>query len=285
MELTVLGGSGLWPRAGQACSGYLLTHDDVRLLIDPGHGVMVELLRYCDAADVDAVLISQGSPDHCSDLGPLLRARVLGSGTNPPPSLPIVAPDNSVDALLALDPAIPVDAAELIRPIAAKINFGPFAVQAAALRSDRTRFGFRITDPSNAVFVYAGEAADNAARLQLARDAGLLLVEATYPEGVPVRRNGDRGTQSPEHSDAQQIGNLALEADVDHCVITNLHPTADPIQALSLVRRTGFDAVEYARPGLVREVQPRPAATGLPRRAAPKVITMTSTAPRRAASQ
>lgn len=281
VELTVLGGSGLWPRAGQACSGYLLTHDDVRLLIDPGHGVMVELLRYCDAADVDAVLISQRSLDHCADLGPLLRARVLGSETTPgppSPSLPVVAPENSVDALLALDPVIPADAAELIRPIAAKINFGPLTVQAAALRSDRSHYGFRITDPSGAVFVYAGEAADNPARLRLARDAGLLLIEATYPDAVP-------GPQVADHSDAHQIGELALEADVDHCVITHLHPAADPIQALGLVRRTGFDAVEYARPGLIREIQLRPEATGLPRRAAPKVITMTSTAPRRAASQ
>ncbi|SDS16603.1 MBL fold metallo-hydrolase [Microlunatus soli] len=276
MELTVLGGSGLWPRAGQACSGYLLTHDDIRLLIDPGHGVLVELLRHCNATDIDAVLISQGRPDHCADLGALLRARVLGDDA--PSALPVVAPENSLDALLALDPAVPSDAVDQIRPPGSKINFGPFAVEAVALSADRSRFGFRITDPAGAVFVYAGESADDAARVRLAHEAGLLVVEATYPDAIPA-------SQARDHSDARQIGDLALEADVDHCVITHLHPTADPILALSLIRRTGFDAVEYALPGLVREVLPRPAATGLPRRAAPKVITMTASAPRRAASQ
>ena len=39
MRLTVLGGCGAWPAAGQACSGYLVEHDGFRLLIDPGYTV------------------------------------------------------------------------------------------------------------------------------------------------------------------------------------------------------------------------------------------------------
>lgn len=34
MLLTVLGGCGAWPGAGQACSGYLVEHDGFRLLVD-----------------------------------------------------------------------------------------------------------------------------------------------------------------------------------------------------------------------------------------------------------
>src|SRR5215212_7575113 len=36
-RLTVVGGCGAWPAAGQACSGYLVEHDGFRLLIDPGY--------------------------------------------------------------------------------------------------------------------------------------------------------------------------------------------------------------------------------------------------------
>jgi len=32
MRLTVLGGCGAWPGAGQACSGYLVEHDGHRVL-------------------------------------------------------------------------------------------------------------------------------------------------------------------------------------------------------------------------------------------------------------
>jgi ribonuclease BN (tRNA processing enzyme) len=77
MRLTVLGGCGAWPAAGLACSGYLVEHDGFRLLIDPGYATLPRLLAVVDAAEVDAVLVSHGHPDHCADLNPLLRARAL----------------------------------------------------------------------------------------------------------------------------------------------------------------------------------------------------------------
>ncbi len=68
MRLTVLGGCGTWPAAGTACSGYLVEQDGFRVLIDPGYAVLPRLLAVCDAADVDAVLVSHGHPDHCADV-------------------------------------------------------------------------------------------------------------------------------------------------------------------------------------------------------------------------
>ena len=68
MRLTVLGGCGAWPAAGQACSGYLLEQDGFRLLVDPGYAIVPRLLELIDAAEVDAVLVSHGHPDHRADL-------------------------------------------------------------------------------------------------------------------------------------------------------------------------------------------------------------------------
>ena len=101
MRLTVLGSCGAYPEAGQACSGYLVEHDGFRLLVDLGYAVVPELLRHLTAAGVDAVFISHGHPDHCADLNPLLRARVLGGEALPP--LPVYAPPGALDAVLALD--------------------------------------------------------------------------------------------------------------------------------------------------------------------------------------
>ena len=84
MRLTVIGGCGAWPAAGQACSGYLVEHDGFRLLIDPGYAIVPRLLERIDATDVDAVLVSHGHPDHCAGLHPLLRARVLREEPAPP---------------------------------------------------------------------------------------------------------------------------------------------------------------------------------------------------------
>ena len=85
VRVTVYGGSGAWPAAGQACSGYLVELDGFRLLMDPGYAVTPLL----DPLAVDAVFVSHGHPDHCADLNPLLRGRVLAD--SPPVPLPVYA--------------------------------------------------------------------------------------------------------------------------------------------------------------------------------------------------
>jgi ribonuclease BN (tRNA processing enzyme) len=81
MRISVLGGCGAWPAAGEACSGYLVEHDGFALLVDPGYATLPRLLGQLRADDVDAVLVSHGHPDHCADLHPLLRARAYGDGS------------------------------------------------------------------------------------------------------------------------------------------------------------------------------------------------------------
>ncbi|MGO9080289.1 MAG: MBL fold metallo-hydrolase [Streptosporangiaceae bacterium] len=62
MKITVLGGCGAWPAAGQACSGYLVEHEGFRLVLDPGYAILPQLLKDTAAEQVDAVLISHGHP-------------------------------------------------------------------------------------------------------------------------------------------------------------------------------------------------------------------------------
>jgi hypothetical protein len=52
MRLTVVGGCGAWPAAGQACSGYLVEQDGFRLLIDPGYAIVPRLPERIDATEV-----------------------------------------------------------------------------------------------------------------------------------------------------------------------------------------------------------------------------------------
>ena len=57
MELTVLGYWSPYPRAGEACSGYLVRSEDTRVLVDCGHAVSI-LQKYQDFRELDAVIIS-----------------------------------------------------------------------------------------------------------------------------------------------------------------------------------------------------------------------------------
>ncbi|MCG8541098.1 MAG: MBL fold metallo-hydrolase, partial [Clostridia bacterium] len=65
MKITILGNSGPYPRAGGACSGYLLEEDDIKILIDCGNGVLSRLLGMIESLeDIDAIILSHLHSDH-----------------------------------------------------------------------------------------------------------------------------------------------------------------------------------------------------------------------------
>jgi ribonuclease BN (tRNA processing enzyme) len=68
IELTVLGTSGSYPGPGAACSGYLVQGGGANVVIDLGPGSLANLQQHLDPADVDAVVLTHGHPDHWTDL-------------------------------------------------------------------------------------------------------------------------------------------------------------------------------------------------------------------------
>ena len=78
MKLTVVGCSPAWPNAGGAHSGYLVSSNGRRLLLDCGPGVLARLRELEAWPTVDAIVISHLHLDHCGDLVPWLWGHVLG---------------------------------------------------------------------------------------------------------------------------------------------------------------------------------------------------------------
>ena len=68
MRVTVLGSSASYAGPGQACSGYLVEHADVRVLMDCGNGVVANLAAVADPTTLDAVFITHEHPDHFLDI-------------------------------------------------------------------------------------------------------------------------------------------------------------------------------------------------------------------------
>jgi hypothetical protein len=56
--------------AGQACSGYLVEHDGLRMLVDVGYAVVPRLLERVTAGQVDTVLISHGPWEPAAQAAP-----------------------------------------------------------------------------------------------------------------------------------------------------------------------------------------------------------------------
>lgn len=225
VRLTVIGSCGAWPDAGQACSGFLVEHDGFRLLVDLGYSVVPRLLRRISAEQVDAVFISHGHPDHCADLNPLLRARALTD--DPAPPLPVYTVPGALNAVLALDRPGMLDAAYTLHEFCASDQFaiGPFHAETRLLPHSLPNAGLRLMADGR-VIAYTGDTGPSPEIVALARDADLLLAEATYADEVPQ-------DSRPYLSSARQAGQHAADADARHLLLTHLQPGTDPIAALA----------------------------------------------------
>jgi ribonuclease BN (tRNA processing enzyme) len=245
MRLTVIGGCGAYPGNGEPCSGYLVEEGGFSLLIDPGYGVATALSRP-DAPRFDVVLVSHGHPDHCADLNPLLRARVLAAGD--PGPLPVYALPGALDAVLALDRPEWLEGAIALHEFGAgdELSIGPFGVRTVLLPHPRPNAGIRIT-ASGRSLVYTGDCGPSDELVRLAEDADLLLAEATFAAEVPEEIRGAL-------SSALDAGRQAAEAGVRRLVLTHLQPGTDAETARRAAREHFGGPLEVARPGLVLEV-------------------------------
>ena len=244
MKITVLGGCGAWPTAGQACSGYLVEHDGFRLVLDPGYATLPQLLRHAAAEQVDAVLISHGHPDHCADLNPLLRARALGEAS--PRALPVHTLPGAADAVLALDNPRMLADAYVLREFTAGHRFevGPFRVDTWALPHFVPNAGLRLT-AGGRVLAYTGDTGPSPDIAVMAREADVLLAEATFPDRVPSARD------APFLSTAGQAGQHAAGAGAGRLVLTHLWPGTDPAAARTAARRAYPADLDVAGPGMI----------------------------------
>ena len=168
------------------------------LFVDQGYATFSALLEHATAAAIDAVYVTHGHPDHCVDLNPLLRARVLIEEGLPP--LPVYAPRGALDAVLALDrPGMLADGYTLHELEGEeRLGLGPFAAETRLLPHMLPNLGLRL-EADGSVLAYTGDTGPSPEVGRLARGRrpapGRGDVDrrgARRQPGAPLQRGGGR---------------------------------------------------------------------------------------------
>ena len=262
MKLTVLGKSPSWQDAGGACSGYLLQDAGVNLLLDCGNGVFGKLRQQIDYVDLDAVVVSHMHADHWLDLVPYSYALTYAPKQQPVPVHTWPGTDSPARPRLIVPPG----ATETFRRVVGAwgnddlienafeleeygagdtVEVGPFAATFHPVPPFIDTFAINVSAGEDKV-TYGADSRPGEELVEIARDADLLLVEATLPR---PERTGIRGHMTPE-----EAGNHAKQAGAKRVVITHISDELGDEWAREEAER-GFGApVEIARDGATYEI-------------------------------
>lgn len=247
MRLTVVGCSGSIPGPKSLSSCYLLEHDGYRVVLDLGHGSLGVLQRHIALTDIDAIVLSHLHADHSIDLTALYVAHRYGpyefSGR-----LPVYGPSDTAERLAS---AYGMKAPQGMKQsfdfheLAVTASIGPFSVRAERVAHPVETYAVRFELDDRAL-VYSGDTGACRAIDELARDADLLLCEASFVDG--------QDNPADLHLTGRQAGELAHGAGVGRLVITHVPPWNDPLVAMAEAASAFAGEIDLATPGATFEV-------------------------------
>lgn len=251
MELTVLGCWAPYPRAGGACSGYLIRSGGLNILLEAGNGVLSRLMGFIDFRSLDAAVISHLHHDHYLDLFALRHAiegaRLDGSRTDPLQLFIPCEPKREYELLAGYDRAFAVSAVQSLPAERLpgglwvhKMELGRLTFYFAPTKHPIP--GFSIAVEGEGKLVFSGDTARTGALVALAKGADLFLCESSG-------QDSDAGIMKDIHLTAAQAGEVAREAGVKRLLLTHFWPEYDPGVLCSQARKTFSGPVEAAKEG------------------------------------
>lgn len=215
MKLTVLGNNGPYPKAGGACSGFLLDSGETKLVLDFGNGVLSRLQQYIDIEEISAVILSHLHSDHISDISILKYAAdiKLMKGRMKDP-IKIYAPAEPIEEFNRLKYKEALELIE-INPDE-KLMIGDLKVSFREMVHGYKNYAVCI-EKSPKKFVYSGDTCLNDGLVDFARNADLFLCEAGLLE------KDDKCIRAM-HLTAKEAARIAKDAGVRRLLLTHFLP-------------------------------------------------------------
>jgi ribonuclease BN (tRNA processing enzyme) len=234
------------------------------VLVDCGNGVFAKLRQRIDYVDVDAVVISHLHADHFLDLVPYSYALTYAPRQQPVPVARWPGTDCPACPILHVPPG----AQELFRRVVGswgnedlienafelreydpskEIEIGPIRIAFQPVPHFTETFAMSISSANGSGrIVYGADSSPTDALVDFARDADLMLVEATLPR---PERTGMRGHLTPE-----EAGGHARGAGAKRLLLVHISDELDANWAREEAAAAFGGPVEVASEGAVFEV-------------------------------
>ena len=236
MKVTILGNNGLFPSAGGACSGYLITEGDKKLLIDCGNGVLSNLQKFLPIEELDAIILTHLHSDHMSDMMVLRYAVQIkmnrGLGNKP---IEVYAPSEPQEEYSRID----IPGIFNLKPVTPELvlNFGDMKLEFKEMVHPVKSYAVSIIS-NGKKFVFSGDTSWNDFIIEFSKDADLVMLDA----GLLSK---DKKSDNVPHLTAKECGIVAQKANARKLLLTHFWPEDD---VSNHIREAGenFSNVEIA---------------------------------------
>ncbi len=232
MNLRILGLNGPYPAARGACSGYLVSKGEDRVLMDCGPGVLARLTARIDPASLKAVLLSHGHGDHCSDMISFRYYMDIRRQQDGLPPLDVYAPYDDTSPVMQF---LAVSDSLRVHWIKAgdTVKAGSLAIECGPARHLVPAVGFRA-----GAFGYTGDTNTMPELAGFYKGVELLLADGCFLK--------EQWRMEAPHLSAFKAAELARDAGAGRLVVTHLRPDVDAA-ALLAEARTAFENTELAK--------------------------------------
>jgi ribonuclease BN (tRNA processing enzyme) len=239
MEITVLGQWGAYPKVGEATAGYLVEHENEKILIDCGSGVLAQLQRFIKLSDLRTVFISHTHYDHIADLGCLQYACLidtdLGLRSSP---LPIFISNESNESRFK-----PMKGT-IIESFSVKESLNWADLKFSFIQTFHEDYCLAIKIQfQNKTFVYTADTSFDESLIDFCAGADVVIAETSfYKEFTDAKKYG--------HMNSIDVGTLAARANVGKIIITHLPHFGEVERLVSEVGEIYNGQIELAYCGM-----------------------------------